>query len=421
MPFLPYARYASPLVAALLLCAVAQSALAANPLEEVLAFGRPLADVRLRFENVNQENKTKEASAATLRARLGYQTKEFLGLSALAEFDLVQHFGASHYDDTIGSGLSAYAVIADPDMATLNRLQLAYAARIFSDTEGMQDLHAVLGRQRFVLGDGRYIGNADWRQHEQTFDAVSMTETLIPAVTLTYAYVDRVNRIFGPASRAGHFDSDSHLFHLAFTGLAPSLRVEGFAYFIDLKQAPQSSAQTVGLRAEERVDLGAGVALRMNATYANQRPYGGNLGTFDLTNYLAEGGLAYHGWTGLIGYEVLEGDGHAAFQTPLANLHAFQGWAEIFLVKPPDGLKDLYLKGAYNFDAVPFLARLTPSFAYHSFSAEHVTADYGHEWDAQMEAQVDAHLTLDGTLAVHTPGGPFPAKTVFWLYATYRL
>ena len=55
--------------------------------------------------------------------------------------------------------------------------------------------------------------------------------------------------------------------------------------------------------------------------------------------------------TGLAGYEVLQGNGAIGFQTPLANLHPFQGWAEVFLTKPPNGLKDAYFKGGYGFAA----------------------------------------------------------------------
>jgi len=57
---------------------------------------------------------------------------------------------------------------------------------------------------------------------------------------------------------------------------------------------------------------------------------------------------------------------------------------------------------------------------YHDFSAEHVSADYGSEWDAQLEGQVDPHLVLDAAYADYAGGGPFPDKRVFWLYATYR-
>ena len=57
---------------------------------------------------------------------------------------------------------------------------------------------------------------------------------------------------------------------------------------------------------------------------------------------------------------------------------------------------------------------------YHDYSAEHVSAGYGSEWDGQLEAQVDTHLVLDAAYADYAGGGPFPDKRAFWLYATYR-
>ena len=54
-------------------------------------------------------------------------------------------------------------------------------------------------------------------------------------------------------------------------------------------------------------------------------------------------------------YEVLEGDGPElvsgccggrvarAFQTPLGTNHAFQGWADRFLITPADGIEDLFV------------------------------------------------------------------------------
>jgi hypothetical protein len=67
----------------------AGNARAAGTLTEAISAGAPIIDLRLRLEDVDQANKAKTAVATTLRARLGYQTGEFEGFSALAEFDAV--------------------------------------------------------------------------------------------------------------------------------------------------------------------------------------------------------------------------------------------------------------------------------------------------------------------------------------------
>ena len=404
---------------AIAIAAAGGNARAADTLKDFIASGTPLVDIRLRFEDVDQANKPKEATATTIRARLGYQTGEFAGFSVLTEFDLVQHFGAKHFNDSI-NGLAVYPTIADPDMAALNRLQLGYGIRLTDAGSGAPDLKLALGRQRIVLGDGRFIGNADWRQHEQTFDALSIIDTSIPGATLSYGYVTRVNRVFGPNSASGTFDSHSHLFNAVYAGLQPSWKIEAYAYLLDLKQAPTLSTATYGLRDESVFNLGSGLSARLNAAYAHQNAYARNPLAIDLADYLGEAGLAYHGFTGLAGYEVLQGNGTIGFQTPLANLHPFQGWAEVFLTKPPNGLKDAYFKGGYGFAASPLFARLSALLVYHDYSAEHVNAAYGKEWDAQLEAQIDNHLVFDAAYADYRSGGPFPAKRVFWLYSTYR-
>jgi hypothetical protein len=42
-----------------------------------------------------------------LRARLGYQTGQYFGFSALAEFDFIQHLGPEHYFNSFEGGSPA--------------------------------------------------------------------------------------------------------------------------------------------------------------------------------------------------------------------------------------------------------------------------------------------------------------------------
>jgi hypothetical protein len=78
------------------------------------------------------------------------------------------------------------------------------------------------------------------------------------------------------------------------------------------------------------------------------------------------------------GYEVLGGDsgpGNRAFQTPLATKHAFQGWADIFLLTPADGIKDSYLSAS-----LPLLGG-TLMGKYHDYRAEQDSSHYGSEYN----------------------------------------
>lgn len=392
-------------------------------LKNAIDTGMPIIDVRLRLEDVDQANKPKNASATTIRARLGYQTGQYLGFSALAEFDFVQHLGPKHYFDSIGGGSSAlYPTVADPDMTALNRLQLTYGIRLAESgtANNAQDLRLTIGRQRIILGNGRFIGNAGWRQHEQTYDGVSLVNTSLPGTTLTYAYVTRVNRVFGTNSTVGRYDSHSHLFNAVYGGLLPYVKIEAYAYLLDLRQAPMLSTATYGLRGEGSFDLGKGFTATVNGAYAQQNDYVKNPLHLSLSNYLSEAGISYQGLTVLMGYEVLQGNGAMGFQTPLASLHPFQGWAETFLTKPANGIDNFYLKGGYGFTAAPLSEKVTVSLVYHDFSAERVHADYGSEWDAMVEAQVDNNVTVGTAYANYRGAGSFPDKTVFWVYTGYR-
>jgi hypothetical protein len=306
-------------------------------------------------------------------------------------------------------------------MVALNRLQLSYAAPVFSDPASRRsDFRLTIGRQRIFFGDGRFIGNAEWRQHEQTFDAISLNETPMPGTTLSYSYVAGVNRVFGPDSPMGRYDSHSHLFNAVYGGFLPALKLEGYAYLLDLRQTPTFSTATYGARAEGLFALGSGWSAKVNAAFAKQSDYAKNPLPLGVAYYLGEAGIGFQGLTALAGYEVLQGNGTMGFQTPLANLHPFQGWAETFLLKPPNGLRDAYGKLSYSLSPGLGFQRITATAAYHDFSAEHVHAEYGSEWDTSVGGQVGAHLFVDAAYADYRGADPFPAKRVFWLYSTYR-
>ena len=124
------------------------------------ADGDWILDTRLRYESVSQDG-LEDANAVTLRARLGYETPAWRGFRALAELEGVVQL-TDDFNDTV-NGHTAYAVVPDPEAFELNRLQIAWS--------GAEGRSVVLGRQRIVLGNARFIGNVGFRQNEQTFDA----------------------------------------------------------------------------------------------------------------------------------------------------------------------------------------------------------------------------------------------------------
>ena len=114
--------------------------------------GDILFDSRLRYEGVSQDG-LDDATAVTLRARLGWQSPDWSGFKLLVEGEGVLAL-VDDYNDTI-HGPASYPVVADPEGIELNRLQLTWT--------GLPDTEVVLGRQRIILGNARFVGNVGFR------------------------------------------------------------------------------------------------------------------------------------------------------------------------------------------------------------------------------------------------------------------
>jgi len=135
------------------------------------------------------------------------------------------------------------------------------------------------------------------------------------------------------------------------------------------------------------------VKLLYTAEYAIQSDHGDNPTSYNADYFRLIGGAAYKSVTAKIGYEQLGSDngGTVSFQTPLATGHAFNGWADKFLTTPVAGLEDIFgslgykLKQPFGTGPVQSLSFL---IAYHDFSAEKGSQDFGTELDARVVAKI---------------------------------
>ena len=409
------------------------------PLSAIIAQGRPVIDLRMRYESVDSAAQVLKADAGTFRARLGYDTGYWNGLQVGFDFDQVWTLGEDAYNST-RNGKTTYPTVLDPSMTVLNRLQLAYASDF--------DTRFVIGRQRLILGNQRFVGNVGWRQHEQTYDAFSAVNTSIDDLTLTYAWLHRINRVGGPSiptpsntgpaatAQANYLKSDSHVINGVYVGIE-NLRIEAYALLLDF--APPGYAtlpaqvtavdrldtNTYGARLDYNLFLGENLTGKLTGEFARQSNDNGNPLSFDLNYGLFEGSLTYAGVTGLVGYEILEGDGTIGFATPLATLHAFNGWADMFLTTPVNGLQDLYFRASYTMpmDFLEFRS-LTGIVSWHDYTTDNLGMGIGSEWNLSAELAVDANLSFLGKFAAYQGSnvafGGFPDKTIFWLQAAYR-
>ena len=326
-------------------------------------------EVRYRYERVEQDGIANEANAKTARTNVGFKTGEYRSFRGLAEAQLVTNLGPEDYN-SLDNGQTTFPTVADPAVTQINRAWVSYT--------GIPDTEVKVGRQAINLANQRFVGTVGWRQNDQTFDAATITNKSVDGLKLKYSYIANVNRIFAGSTPNDDLDSETHIVDTTYK-VADWLKVGGYAYFMDFENAASSSNKTYGVRAKGKTKIADNAKVLYEAEFATQTEHGDNTANYDENYYHVAGGLSGHGLTVKAGYEVLGGDGTNAFQTPLATLHKFNGWADKFLSTPAAGLKDLYVSGSYKFsgtntplDGAKFTA------IYHDFEGDQ-SGDFGNE------------------------------------------
>ena len=400
--------------------AIAQPALAKAgdpiPLGDGVTFD-PIVEGRLRWEHVDQP--TTEADAVTMRMRAGGELK-MGSLSLLAEGEgtlaIVDDYNAFSFLTANSQRRPGYSVVADPMNIELNRIQAQFRFKTATVT---------LGRQRINLDDQRWVGSVGWRQNEQTFDAVRVEGKVGPvALDGTYAISQRT--IFGVD--AGPRQAYDGTFFFAGAGIkAGPVAVKGFAYLLDYNEPIVflNSSQTYGLRAVAGFPLAPKTKLNLTASYARQSDYGSAPVAYAADYLAGEAGLDYKGLSVMAGYEKLGSDAAAAggasraVQTPLATLHKFNGWADVFLTTPNKGLRDLYLGAAYKFDGIKQLPGLNAAVTWHTYDSDVGGLDYGNEWNASLGFRLGQFAVLAKYANYDAKGFGLDTEK-FWLQAEFR-
>ncbi|GAB2490866.1 alginate export family protein [Arenimonas alkanexedens] len=340
------------------------------------------ANLRYRHETVDDAAFSRDAAADTLRLRLGWSHGLAHGFSTGVELEGVAEIGDDF--NSTANGRTLYPVVPDARALEVNQAWLRWRGERGGGT---------LGRQRIVLDNQRFVGNVGWRQNEQTFDGFAADATLRDGLVLRYGWLDRVHRVFGDEARdplARERRLDSHLLNLAWQGAAGSL--VGYGYWYEDEDVAAASTRTLGLRWTGQRPAGTmkfGWALEA----ANQRDHASNPNAIDVDYFLIEPSLVAAGLTWKLGWEQLGGDGARAFQTPLATLHAFNGWADKFLVTPGNGLEDRQLSVAGKFGTGRLEDKLGWTIAYHDYRSAKGSFDYGREWNASLAFPLPARIT----------------------------
>ncbi|MRI83831.1 MAG: hypothetical protein C6I00_05350 [Nitratiruptor sp.] len=383
------------------------SSASAGALENIISNPKVNLEIRPRYEYANvKDNPTKKAKGFTVRTALGLNAQLFgvEGLGAELQAINVANFS---WVDKYAPERAGYDPIADPSQTRVTQANVKFSSNGFT---------AVAGREMVILDNARFIGNVGWRQMPQTYDLYALIFNGLEHLNLLGAYVTRVHKVIDKSVSTG-----SVLLHGAYTFM-PELKLTVYGYLIE------DFADHVGVRLTGKLGLGD-AKLTYAAEYAKQMDPSLEDKTSDLEQdaeyYNVNLGLGYQGLIAGVGYEVLgeKGDGASAFYTPLATLHKFNGWADVFLKKTPDaGLKDLSFKLGYNFGEYGKLIGI-----YHKFESDAGSIDYGKEFDAVYKYKIDKGLGLLLKYARYssdadTPGAPLWTHDVtkYWLQLDYK-
>ncbi len=361
------------------------------------------AALRLRHEHVDDTAFRQPADATTLRLRLGLGARLAPGWEAYAQGEATAALHDAYNNTANGKGTRP--VVADPRSAELNQAWLGWTG---------ERGHLRAGRQRMVLDNQRWVGPSAWRQNEQTFDSVAGRWQATPAMSVSWAWLDRVHRVntrqaLDPLARERALDS-----HVAEIEHKRGDRRAG-AYLVlhqDLDQ-PGASTRTYGARwAVDRIREGHGWKLALDV--ARQDDHGDNPGEFSHAYWRIEPAIARRGTTFGARWEHLGGDGRHALQAPLGTLHAFNGWADMFLVTPAGGLDDRFASVGGRFLQHRGARAPTWVLAYHDYRAD-TGGRYGHEIDASVSVPVSASTSVLLKLADYRSRGFRSDTRKLWL------
>ena len=365
---------------------------------------------RLRYEYVDQSTFGETANALTVRTRFGFTTAPLYGFQGMIEGENVTPLIPEHNYNAAGSNKQTdRPVIADPETTELNQAWLGYSYTNWIALKG--------GRQRIALDNHRFVGDVGWRQNMQTYDSVSFESKPLNGLSLFYAYVWDVNRVFGDVdglaatSPNKDFRSDSHFINVSYQPFKYG-RFVGYSYLLDLENRAgfANSCQTYGAYFAGSAPITEKISLGYRAEYAHQTDYKESPQDYavDYFNVELSGTLKPVSIGG--GYEVLGSDeneagvGNVSFRTPLATLHAFNGWADVFLATPANGLRD-----AYAFGQVTLPGEVPVRLVYHKYDSEEESQDYGQEINLQATKKFGKHWSVLAKYAYYD-GKEAPAR-----------
>jgi len=347
-------------------------------------------DGRIRYESRGQQG-LDFSNALTVRLRPSLTLFPEGPVTFFVESEHTEHligdFNSSPSTATSPS-VSGNTGIFDPNNHEINRAWAQFK---------IQNLTAKVGRQRIIFDNAAHIGNVGWRQNEQTFDAARLTYKK-GNFDLTYAFASRVNRIFGrdPGEPLEAFEGDFHLINGHYT--ADKFKVGGYAYLLDFDVADALSTNTYGTSLDYKITDG-----NIHAEFAYQTESGDQPSSSG-TYFAGRIDKKVGGFGLWAGFERLDED----FITPLATVHAFNGFADTFIgnrigLADWDGITDFYVGASKKFGS--YLVKTKA----HYFADADLSNTYGWEVDAVVVKPITKNVKALAKFAYYfgDDGGDF--------------
>jgi hypothetical protein len=376
-------------------------------IEDALKFGQADAkygkidfELRFRYDNTDSDHPTlKTANAATMRMQIGYLTPEFHGLQGYAEYAGVQDIVANDYNST-RNGKTQFETIPDPQQNVLNQLWISY--------KGLPDTEVKIGRQRFEFDNQRFLSSVDWRQLQQVFDGLLITNTSLPNTTINAGYI----------LKRQSFTATVEGMQMPFANIAYNFadigKLSSYAYLMDFNENHNASNQTYGVRFDGSRKINDDLKAHYLVEYAYQKEHTQNPTHYRADYYHVVGGVTAFGVTAKAGMEQLGGKGlNRTFDAPIGLVHAFNGWADQFTTTPNNGLRDIYGSLGGEIEGVKLLGM------FHEYSDDTGNLDYGREWNFQVTKEFLKHYTLLAKYAYYDAGN-VAASTTLGRYDTQK-
>jgi len=371
--------------------------------------GRFEAQLRPRYNRIDEERKPALTDAFTARAVAGWKSAPFHGLRMAVELIYSDRIGAKRFNDNPRQA-SPYPLLPDPRHAGVNQAWIDWSGEL---------ANIRIGRQKLRLDNERFVSDNDFRQVPQVFTGVALRGRAGEVMEWRAGHFTRVRGSLG-------VESDLKLSFLqAGWNPAPGQALLGYLLWHD---QPQNSTQTGLANSSHQVaglrwhgELASGAETRGRWLYhleaARQRAHAGGDGAIR-ADYLRigagwSGQLAGGEWTFRLDHEVKGSNGgRYGLQTPLTDLYAYNGWALQFVTTPRDGLRDSWVTVRKPLGTVEVFGE------YHRFRADNGGASLGRELDVGLTWRLPQLLGDDARLIAQSARYRHPGSDVTKLWVT---